>query len=203
MRKAMLAFGAWLVLCMFATIAAAQGTGRIDGEVIGLDGQPYAEKTVLLKNPDTGQTFTLKTDKNGKFTQLALRSATYVVTLPDINYSEKFQVTDGQDNNYKLNLKDVAAATAAAHPEENKKKEDDADKFKNMKAHFDAGVAAMSQSDQLRTQIRTATADQIINRLRPQLAKVQGAALFLQAAQDLTVRILGPVIHVPHLKTPR
>jgi tetratricopeptide (TPR) repeat protein len=160
MRKAMLAFGAWLVLCMFATIAAAQGTGRIDGEVIGLDGQPYAEKTVLLKNPDTGQTFTLKTDKNGKFTQLALRSATYVVTLPDINYSEKFQVTDGQDNNYKLNLKDVAAATAAAHPEEAKKKEDDTDKFKNMKTHFDAGVAAMAQSDQLRTQIRSASGDQ-------------------------------------------
>jgi tetratricopeptide (TPR) repeat protein len=160
MRKLMLVFGAWLVLCMFATIAAAQGTGRIDGEIIGIDGQPYAEKTVLLKNPDTGQTFTIKTDKNGKFTQLALRSAVYIVTLPDINYSEKFQVQDAQDNNYKLNLKDVAAATAAAHPEEAKKKEDDADKFKNMKAHFDAGVAAMSQSDQLRTQIRSAPADQ-------------------------------------------
>jgi tetratricopeptide (TPR) repeat protein len=160
MRKLMLVFGAWLVLCMFATMAAAQGTGRIDGEIIGLDGQPYADKAVVLKNPDTGQTFNLKTDKNGKFTQLALRSAVYTVTLPDINYTEKFQVTDGQDNNYKLNLKDVAAATAAAHPEENKKKEDDADKFKNMKAHFDAGVAAMSQSDQLRTQIRTAAADQ-------------------------------------------
>ena len=34
---------------------------------------------------------------------------------------------------------------------------------------------------------RRATADQIINRLRPELAKVQGAALFLQAAQDLNV----------------
>jgi tetratricopeptide (TPR) repeat protein len=160
MRKAMLVFGAWLLVCMFATIAAAQGTGRIDGEITGLDGAPYADKTVLLKNPDTGQTFTLKTDKNGKFTQLALRSAVYTVTLPDINYTEKFQVTDGQDNNYKLNLKELAAATAAAHPEENKKKEDDADKFKNMKAHFDAGVAAMTTSDSLRTQLRTAAPDQ-------------------------------------------
>jgi multidrug efflux pump subunit AcrB len=34
---------------------------------------------------------------------------------------------------------------------------------------------------------RTASADQIIARLRPQLAKVPGAALFLQAAQDITV----------------
>jgi hydrophobe/amphiphile efflux-1 (HAE1) family protein len=34
---------------------------------------------------------------------------------------------------------------------------------------------------------RGASADQILNRLRPQLAKVPGATLFLQAAQDLNV----------------
>jgi len=34
---------------------------------------------------------------------------------------------------------------------------------------------------------RTATASQIINRLRPQLAKVKGATVFLQAPQDITV----------------
>jgi multidrug efflux pump subunit AcrB len=34
---------------------------------------------------------------------------------------------------------------------------------------------------------RDATADQVINRLRPQLAKVPGATLFMQAAQDLNV----------------
>jgi hydrophobic/amphiphilic exporter-1 (mainly G- bacteria), HAE1 family len=34
---------------------------------------------------------------------------------------------------------------------------------------------------------RDATADQIINRLRPQLAKVPGATLFMQAAQDLNI----------------
>jgi hydrophobe/amphiphile efflux-1 (HAE1) family protein len=34
---------------------------------------------------------------------------------------------------------------------------------------------------------RSATADQIINRLRPRLAKVEGVALFLQASQDINV----------------
>jgi hydrophobic/amphiphilic exporter-1 (mainly G- bacteria), HAE1 family len=34
---------------------------------------------------------------------------------------------------------------------------------------------------------RAATADEVINRLRPKLAQVSGATLFLQAAQDLTV----------------
>jgi len=34
---------------------------------------------------------------------------------------------------------------------------------------------------------RTASADQIINRLRPQLAKIQGMTLYMQAAQDITI----------------
>ena len=34
---------------------------------------------------------------------------------------------------------------------------------------------------------RSASADEIINRLRPQLAAVPGATLFMQAAQDLNV----------------
>src|SRR5215470_17696119 len=34
---------------------------------------------------------------------------------------------------------------------------------------------------------RTASATEIINRLRPQLAKVEGANLFLQPSQDITV----------------
>jgi HAE1 family hydrophobic/amphiphilic exporter-1 len=34
---------------------------------------------------------------------------------------------------------------------------------------------------------RSASADQVINRLRPQLAQVSGATLFMQAAQDLSV----------------
>jgi len=34
---------------------------------------------------------------------------------------------------------------------------------------------------------RDVSADQVINRLRPQLAKVQGIALYMQAAQDITI----------------
>src|SRR5260370_39195382 len=34
---------------------------------------------------------------------------------------------------------------------------------------------------------RGVSADEVIRRLRPQLAKVEGAALFLQAAQDINI----------------
>ena len=89
-----------------------------------------------------------------------MRSGIYVITLVSVNYSEKFQVNDGQENNYKLDLKQVAAATAAAHPEEAKKKEESEDKFKNMKAHFDAGVVALNAGNDLQAQIKSAPADQ-------------------------------------------
>ena len=46
---------------------------------------------------------------------------------------------------------------------------------------------------------RTASADQVIARLRPQLAKVEGAALFLQAAQD--VRVGGRVARTQYQYT--
>jgi hydrophobic/amphiphilic exporter-1 (mainly G- bacteria), HAE1 family len=45
-----------------------------------------------------------------------------------------------------------------------------------------AAVIGLKPRDQ-----RSASADQIINRLRPQLAQVPGATLFMQAAQDLNV----------------
>ena len=186
MRKAMLMLGALFMVCVFASIAAAQGTGRLNGEIIGQDGTPYANKTVILKNPDTGQTFTLKTDANGKFTQLALRSAIYTVTLPDINYTEKTQVQDGQENTYKLDLKAVAAASAAAHPEENKKREDAEAKFKEMKEHFQAGNDAMAAADQVKTQLKTAAADQKSALTQQRTASCTTAATeFAAAEQDV------------------
>ena len=46
--------------------------------------------------------------------------------------------------------------------------------------------------------VRDVTAEQVINRLRPKLAQVQGAQLFLQAGQDISVGGLRDD-DVPHL----
>ena len=143
MRKVISILGAWVLAAMLAATALAQGTGRLNGEILDKDGKPFADQAITIKNPDTGQVYNLKTDKNGKFIQLGMRSGIYVITLVSLNYSEKYQVQDGQENNYKLDLKQVVAASAAAHPDDAKKKEETEDKFKMMKQHFDAGVAAL------------------------------------------------------------
>src|SRR6202041_3791816 len=70
MRKPISILGTWVLVAMLAATALAQGTGRLNGEVLDQNGRPYADQTVTIKLPDTGQTFTVKTDKNGKFVQL-------------------------------------------------------------------------------------------------------------------------------------
>jgi tetratricopeptide (TPR) repeat protein len=165
MKKLVRIWGALVLALLFASIAVAQDTGRLDGEILDKEGKPYPDVTVAIKNSDTGQTYTVKTDKTGKFVQLGLRSAIYLITLTNENdklsYGPvKFQVDSSKDNNFKLSFKELVAETAAAHPEEAKKKEEEEDKFKAMKLHFQNGLTAMTEATDLQKQIRTAPADQ-------------------------------------------
>ena len=163
MRRMIRAWMALILALSFATIAAAQGTGRIAGEVLDLNGKPYPDVNVEIKNPDTGQSYTTKTDANGRFTQLGLLSGIYVVTLTNekdhLNYAVRFRVAQDQENVFKLDLSEHKSELGPSS-EEAKKREDEENKFKNMKAHFDAGMAAMNDSTTLRTQLKTAPADQ-------------------------------------------
>jgi len=184
MRKLIPAWTALMLVLFFSTIVRAQGTGRLNGEVLDKEGKPFADLTIEIKNPDTGQTFSVKTDKNGKFVQLGMRSAVYVFTYPSLNYTEKFQVIDGQENNYKINFQELIAKGNAANPDETKKKEDDADKFKNMKVHFDNGVKAMADATDLQKQIRTLPADQKAPMQEKRVADCQTAVTEFQQAEQ-------------------
>jgi len=185
MRKVISILGAWILVTILAATALAQGTGRLNGEVLDKDGKPFADQTLTLKNPDTGQIYTVKTDKNGKFVQLGMKGGIYIITMPSINYTEKFQVLDGQENAYKLDLKALAAANLAAHPEDAKKKEESENKFKLMKQHFDAGVAALGASNDVRTQLKTAPTDQKATLQAQRITDCTTAATeFSQAVQN-------------------
>jgi len=186
MRKVISILGAWVLAAILAATALAQGTGRLNGEILDNDGKPFADEAVTIKNPETGQVYNVKTDKNGKFIQLGMRSGIYVITLVSLNYSEKYQVQDAQENNYKLDLKQVAAASAAAHPEDAKKKEETEDKFKMMKQHFDAGVAALAAANDVKAQIKSAPADQKASLQAQRVTDCTTAATeFDQAVQGL------------------
>jgi tetratricopeptide (TPR) repeat protein len=152
-----------LMVCL-AAIAAAQGTGRLDGEVLDADGKPFPDVVITLKNKDTGQTLTAKTDKAGKFSVLGLRTAIYNVSLSEektkLTYQDQVQTQEQGENHKSWNFKELIAQQKAANPEAEKAKEEEAKKFEGLKAHFTAGVAAMTDAKAVKAQSQAAPTDQ-------------------------------------------
>lgn len=146
-----------------AGVAAAQGNNQINGQVLDQEGKPLPDATVTLKSEDTGQVITLHTDKNGKFVQLGLKAGIYDISVTATTaqlppFAQKLQVKEGESGTLVINFKDIMEQYSKS--EEGKKREEEANAFKNMKLHFDAGVTAMNDASTLQTQIRTAAADQ-------------------------------------------
>lgn len=192
MRRATSILGGFLLALAFATVALAQDTGRLNGEILDRDGKPYADVAVAIKNVDTGQTYTVKTDKSGKFVQLGMRAGIYTITSTNakdgLNFSEKYQISLDHENEYKLNMKDVIAKSAPTG-EEAKKQEAEEDKFKMMKTHFDNGVKALTEANDLRTQLRTVPADQKSAMQEKRAADCQTAVTeFTAAEQGVTAK---------------
>lgn len=187
MRKLIRFWAALTMVLLFAGIALAQNGGRLDGEILDKDGKPYADVNVEIKNPDTGQTFKLKTDKDGRFVQIGLHSGTYTISLTkdDFKYGpEKVPVDSAKENNFRLSVKEQMAKTVAAHPEEVKKRAEEDDKFKAMKGHFDAGLAAMADANDLRKQIGTAPTDQKASLQEKRTTDCQTAITEFQQAEQ-------------------
>jgi tetratricopeptide (TPR) repeat protein len=153
-----------LAICLvWAAVAQAQNAA-IAGQVLDPDGKPWQGVTVGIKS-DVGRNFTLTTDKDGKFSQIGLTPGVYTVTftapprLPAPGYQVQRQVSSGQPTDFSVNFQKIAAGQGL-NPEEQKKREEVQNQFKNMKAHVDAGIAALSDADEQRKQLKTAAADQ-------------------------------------------
>jgi tetratricopeptide (TPR) repeat protein len=164
MRRLIPFWAALALTLLLAGIVAAQGSTRLDGQVMDIQGNPWADVTVEIKNADTGQTFTVKTDKSGHYGQLLPHGGIYTLVLTNekanLNYSEKHSINDGQANTIVINFKAIVEEQKNANTEEAKKAEEQANAFKDMKAHFDAGIVAMNDSNQVRQQLASASADQ-------------------------------------------
>lgn len=157
-------FGALLALVLLcAGVAAAQGNNRIDGQVLDDQGKPMPGAAVTLKSEDSGQTYSYKTDKDGKFVQLGLRAGIYDVSITPNSanlppFNEKFQVKEGQSGTLVIDYKQLMEQYK--NSPEAKEREDAANAFKGMKANFDAGRQSITEADALAPQIKAATGDQ-------------------------------------------
>jgi tetratricopeptide (TPR) repeat protein len=193
MKKLLPILAALALSLLLPSLTRAQD--RLNGEILDKDGKPWPGLTIQIKSEDTGQTVTTKTDKDGKFTQLGLRGGVYTVTVisekENLNYPQKMQYIPGQENNFKLNFKEIIAANAAAHPEEVKKREEVENKNKMMQEHFQAGLAAMNDANSIAQQIKTAAADQKSSLQEKRVADCLNAANeFSQAEQVIDAKMV-------------
>ena len=149
------------IVLLLATIATAQTTS-VSGQIIAPDGTPWADVGVIIQNTNTGKHFELKTDKDGRYTQMGLPPGVYTITIYDrrskwFTYSEIHTLHGEQENDVSANF---TKNIETAHPETQKKIEGEENKFNDVKAHVDAGLGAMYDSDTLRMQLATTPADQ-------------------------------------------
>lgn len=154
-----------LLGAIFVLVPRAQAqVTRLSGTVLDFDAKPLPGATVTITDKDNGTKYTIATDKDGKFVQPGLKNGTYDVNFkaPNIDYTETMKI-DGSlaatGAVMTVNFKDIAAKTGYDVNAE-KKREEAASKFKEMKSHFDNGVHAMADADNVKTQLRAATPDQ-------------------------------------------
>lgn len=162
---------AWLTLAAVMTIApraAAQTTGSISGEVRGTDGKPFPDMVVTIKNHDTGQTLTVKTDRNGRYVQIGVKPGIYDLTFSakdkdgnlQVGYETNTRVQGGEESKVDVNLKDVQAKMSAEQAAAIKKQEEEKKKFESMKERFDAGRTALDEARQARAEMLKLPVDQ-------------------------------------------
>lgn len=164
MRRLIHVLGALaFVLLLAATVRAQEG--RVSGQVLDANGKPWADITVTLKS-DTGRTFTLKTGKDGKYSQIGIPGGMYTITLTNqaagLDFSEKQLVKPDDENTFDFNFKEIMAQQQnnPANAEAEKKRQESQNAFKEMQTHFNNGRAALDDSDTLRKQLATLPADQ-------------------------------------------
>jgi tetratricopeptide (TPR) repeat protein len=158
------ALAAMLTLALVVSMAprAAAQDGKIAGTVIDFDGKPMANFPVQVKS-DQGAIQEVKTDANGKFQFMNLRTGKYTVIVkhPQVGQPVSYPLeVHGSDTpalnvNFKEMLEKDPQAAAAL-----KKQQEEKNKFGAMKQHFDSGVALLEQERTAKADLNKATADQ-------------------------------------------
>jgi tetratricopeptide (TPR) repeat protein len=164
-------------------------SGQLSGQVLDFQGNPFPGVVVTITNKDTGTAYTVKTDKDGKFLQLGMQFGNYSVNFkdanstPPINYSLEGVNVPGQTSPLLVNFKEIAAKSGYT-PEAEAKHEAEEKKFNDMKTHFKNGRTALTDSDAIKQQLASASADQLATLLAKRSSDLQTAINEFQQAQQ-------------------
>jgi tetratricopeptide (TPR) repeat protein len=153
-----------LGLACFAVPRAAAQDGKVSGTIIDFDGKPWADLPVKIKS-EQGQTQETKTDANGKYQFINLRSGKYtvIVQAPQVKdpFTTLLEVHSGTDNPpANWNFKDILEKQNPEAAAQMKKQAEEKSKYTGMKLHFDQGMVLLEQERTAKADLTKATPDQ-------------------------------------------
>jgi tetratricopeptide (TPR) repeat protein len=151
------------LLLAAALPAAAQFSSKIEGEVRDLEGKPFPDVIVRLKNVDKGQTAEVKTDKHGRYQAPNLQSGIWELNFFVIRDGKeqkaygptRIRVATGAEERLDVNFKELMAKQSLEQKEEMKRQEEEKNKFETMRMHFDSGRAALDEVAAARKEMMT------------------------------------------------
>jgi tetratricopeptide (TPR) repeat protein len=154
-----LALFAGQLAAWFSTAAYAQGFSQLSGTVLGLDGKQASDVELVITNTETNKVYNVKTDAKGHYAAAGLSGGKYNIDVKvkgQVVYQSGLMLTSGTSPTYDLNLKELVGANAEAEA-----KRAEAEKaFTSLKAHYDAGLAAIAQMKDAQAELAKTPKDQ-------------------------------------------
>jgi tetratricopeptide (TPR) repeat protein len=143
----------------FCPAAYAQGFSQLSGTVLGMDGKQAPDVELVITNTETNKVYNVKTDGKGHYAAAGLSGGKYNIDVKvkgQVVYQSGLMLTSGTSPTYDLNLKELVGANAEAEA-----KRAEAEKaFTSLKAHYDAGLAAIAQMKDAQAELAKTPKDQ-------------------------------------------
>ena len=149
-----------LAACM-VTAAYAQGRGVLSGDVFDEQGKPYPDVTLSIKSIETSKQVDIVTDAKGHYSMAGVAGGSYAIDLKVKDSSGNLQtlyqtgvkIAPGTSPVFDINLQKLEASGQATSLDAEKKRAAAEQQFQQLKAHYDAGLAAIDQMKAAQTEL--------------------------------------------------
>jgi tetratricopeptide (TPR) repeat protein len=190
--SAVLALIVGMLAAWLAPAAFAQG-GTLAGTVFDLQGKPYPDVTISVKNTETNKQTDAVTDAKGKYSVPGMGPGTYNIDVKGkdkdgketLLYQTGVKLAAGQIPSFDINMKELQESGKLAAIEAIRKQQEAEQQFQALKAHYDAGIAAIEQMKAAQAKLGQTPKDQQ-DPVKAQITTAGGTAVTeLSAALDL------------------
>jgi tetratricopeptide (TPR) repeat protein len=180
-------------LAVWMAPAAYAQNSTLSGTVSDLEGMPYPDVTLMIKNIETSKEMDVTTDAKGHYSAAGLPGGTYNVDIHGkdkdgkdmLLYQAGLKLTAGTQPTFDVNLKELQAQGKLAAIEAIRKQQEAELSFQQLKVHYDAGTAAIDQLRAAQAKLATTPKDQQ-DPVKAQIQQAGGTAVTeLSAALQL------------------